>query len=154
MGKSKGQSQSQTSTGSPSTVKKTLDSSSMVSSDEEPIKWKIDPASSYIEELARRVATGEIKRTEEFLDEDGKWHCTKCGACCLNISWCMPHNMVEGTTRCKYLDTDTMECTIYEDRPKICRVDAWERNPPPFEAMVCAAQYEMNIDERTTTDSE
>jgi Fe-S-cluster containining protein len=65
---------------------------------------------------------------EDFLDEDGSWQCNACGACCEDISWCLPSWQVEGTTRCKYLLPDRT-CKIYEARPWICRMksfDGWE----------------------------
>lgn len=48
--------------------------------------------------------------------------CTKCGLCCRNI-----HNIPQlaafdlGNGVCKYLKNNL--CSIYEERPEICRVD-------------------------------
>jgi len=50
--------------------------------------------------------------------------CTVCGLCCQNIS-----NIKElkefdlGNGVCKYFDYSTRGCSIYEDRPDVCRVD-------------------------------
>jgi uncharacterized protein len=50
--------------------------------------------------------------------------CTSCGLCCQNIT-----NIEElktydlGNGTCKYFDCISNECTIYSDRPDICRVD-------------------------------
>lgn len=50
--------------------------------------------------------------------------CTSCGLCCQNIS-----NIAElksydlGNGTCKYFDKVNNLCTIYENRPDICRVD-------------------------------
>lgn len=54
--------------------------------------------------------------------------CTQCGLCCQNISKILPEfDLGNGT--CKYYDPDTKLCTIYEDRPLVCRVkDYWLLN--------------------------
>jgi len=50
--------------------------------------------------------------------------CTGCGLCCQNIT-----NIKElkefdlGNGICKYFDYNSRECTIYEYRPNICKVD-------------------------------
>jgi len=50
--------------------------------------------------------------------------CTSCGLCCQNI-----RNIEElkefdlGNGTCKYFNYNNQECTIYEHRPNICRVD-------------------------------
>jgi len=44
-----------------------------------------------------------------FLDADGKWQCTKCGACCRFV-------------RCKLVLPDNT-CPIYDTRPYMCRTD-------------------------------
>ena len=50
--------------------------------------------------------------------------CTSCGLCCQNIS-----NIKElkdfdlGNGICKYFDSLSNSCSIYENRPVICRVD-------------------------------
>ena len=47
--------------------------------------------------------------------------CSKCGACCKNIAGLgLPHN---GDGVCTNLDQKSNTCSIYEDRPEICRVD-------------------------------
>jgi Fe-S-cluster containining protein len=79
----------------------------------------------------RRI-TEDPPGTEEFLDEEGKWQCTGCGACCEDVRWCLPDWMVHGTTRCKHL-TEDKQCAIYEDRPWVCRMstfqDVVDKNP-------------------------
>ena len=50
--------------------------------------------------------------------------CTKCGVCCQSIS-----NIPElknndlGNGVCRYFDNLTNECTIYDTRPTVCRID-------------------------------
>ncbi len=47
--------------------------------------------------------------------------CSQCGACCKNITGLgLPHN---GDGICAYLDRDNNMCSIYEERPEICRVE-------------------------------
>lgn len=56
---------------------------------------------------------------EDFLDEDRKWQCIKCGSCCLDVSLILPE-FADPDGVCKYLGGDN-ECTIYEERPEVCR---------------------------------
>lgn len=53
--------------------------------------------------------------------EDGKWKCTKCGACCHFVRLVIPQ-FDRGDGACIYLTTENT-CAIYETRPEICRVD-------------------------------
>tara|TARA_Y100000593_G_C4082350_1_gene224474 strand:- start:147 stop:446 length:300 start_codon:yes stop_codon:yes gene_type:complete len=47
--------------------------------------------------------------------------CSQCGACCRNVKKIgLPHDE-DGV--CLKLDKKTNTCTIYENRPEICRVD-------------------------------
>ena len=48
------------------------------------------------------------------------FNCDKCGLCCK-----MTHGtpLDRGDGNCKHLDIDKGLCTIYENRPPICRVD-------------------------------
>lgn len=47
--------------------------------------------------------------------------CTKCGACCRLVGTLDPE-LDRGDLVCKYLGDDNL-CTVYETRPRICRVD-------------------------------
>lgn len=47
--------------------------------------------------------------------------CTQCGLCCQNISKILPEFDL-GNGVCKYYDPEVKLCTIYEDRPLVCRV--------------------------------
>lgn len=50
------------------------------------------------------------------------FHCDKCGACCRNLHKSpMYQSLHDGDGICRYLAGN--ECSIYEDRPLICRVD-------------------------------
>jgi len=50
--------------------------------------------------------------------------CTSCGLCCQNISTVEELKAFDlGNGVCKYFDTISNKCKIYEDRPQICRVD-------------------------------
>ena len=50
--------------------------------------------------------------------------CTSCGLCCQNISNIKDLKEYDlGNGTCKYLDSISNLCTIYENRPDICRVD-------------------------------
>lgn len=50
--------------------------------------------------------------------------CSSCGLCCRNISKIKQlENYNLGNGICKYLDTKTDLCTIYEKRPDICCID-------------------------------
>jgi len=50
--------------------------------------------------------------------------CTSCGLCCQNISSVKELKKFDlGNGVCKYFDEISNQCTIYETRPDICRVD-------------------------------
>jgi hypothetical protein len=50
--------------------------------------------------------------------------CSGCGACCMDVRH-VPElaEYVSGTGRCSKLAPDNKTCTIYTDRPLVCRVD-------------------------------
>jgi hypothetical protein len=56
--------------------------------------------------------------------------CEKCGNCCRNLSNSPLYKELDtGYGICRYFDESTNECTIYENRPLICRVDEfYEKN--------------------------
>ena len=48
--------------------------------------------------------------------------CNKCGECCRNIKYSELYSEFDdGTGKCKYLSGNS--CSIYYDRPLLCRVD-------------------------------
>jgi Fe-S-cluster containining protein len=50
--------------------------------------------------------------------------CTSCGLCCQNIGGIKELKEFDlGNGICKYFDFGNRKCSIYEDRPNICRVD-------------------------------
>lgn len=49
--------------------------------------------------------------------------CTKCGLCCKNVGRnSLYKDLDRGDGICKNL-TNTMSCSVYEDRPLLCRID-------------------------------
>ena len=60
----------------------------------------------------------------DFLDLNGKWQCTRCGACCQNVRSILPQ-FATASGRCMHLaiDYDAPEktyCSIYSGRPSVC----------------------------------
>jgi len=53
---------------------------------------------------------------------ESKFNCDGCGLCCLRAPKILT-SLDRGDGLCKYFDTNTHECTIYESRPLICNVD-------------------------------
>ena len=50
--------------------------------------------------------------------------CTTCGECCKKVNLSAETSSLDrGDGTCVYFDTKTNLCSIYEDRPNICRVD-------------------------------
>jgi Fe-S-cluster containining protein len=50
--------------------------------------------------------------------------CTGCGLCCQNISEIEELKEFDlGNGVCRYYNQLTKECSIYQDRPLVCRVD-------------------------------
>lgn len=50
--------------------------------------------------------------------------CTQCGVCCQHVHWAEETKFLDrGDGTCKYYATDSKQCTIYAERPDICRVD-------------------------------
>ena len=50
--------------------------------------------------------------------------CSSCGACCMNVRH-VPElaEYTSETGRCSKLASDNKTCTIYDERPLVCRVD-------------------------------
>lgn len=54
------------------------------------------------------------------------FNCDKCGLCCIGLNKSETTAFLhDGDGICRYLDLDTMLCTIYEKRPLVCRVDEY-----------------------------
>ncbi len=50
--------------------------------------------------------------------------CNKCGACCKSVSLSQETQFLDrGDGMCRHLNMLNNKCSIYEDRPDICRVD-------------------------------
>jgi Fe-S-cluster containining protein len=113
---------------------------------------KLDLKAELLTELREMHEAGEDPPgTDDFLDEDRKWQCTACGACCEDVRWCLPEWMVEGTTRCKHLLEDN-RCAIYEARPWVCKMSAFQPMPAKHVARGCA--YMRNKFRGTPSESE
>lgn len=52
------------------------------------------------------------------------FYCDKCGLCCQHLNNNSIYNdMHNGNGICFYYDVNSKLCTIYENRPIVCRVD-------------------------------
>lgn len=50
--------------------------------------------------------------------------CTSCGKCCRNVSLSKQTAFLDrGDSICRYFNEDTNLCTIYNQRPLVCRVE-------------------------------
>lgn len=60
---------------------------------------------------------------KDFLDANGKWRCTMCGACCKTVAafHTFPRQWVNNKGGCKQ-QTNKGKCRIYENRPHYCHV--------------------------------
>ena len=59
-----------------------------------------------------------------YLDSKTIFPCTICGLCCQNISAIEELKSYDlGDGICKYFDVTSNSCTIYNDRPNICKID-------------------------------
>lgn len=51
--------------------------------------------------------------------------CDRCGLCCENLAGILLYeDLDDGTGVCKYFDKGSRLCSIYEDRPDKCNIDA------------------------------
>lgn len=54
------------------------------------------------------------------------FECDKCGLCCVGLNKTeVTAYLHKGDGICKYLDFNTMLCTIYNERPIFCRVEEY-----------------------------
>jgi len=52
--------------------------------------------------------------------------CTQCGACCRHVNLSNQTDFLDrGDGICRYHDLTSHLCTIYENRPAVCRVDTY-----------------------------
>lgn len=50
--------------------------------------------------------------------------CFRCGACCRHVNTAQETQFLDrGDGACRHLDSTNKSCSIYENRPDICRVD-------------------------------
>lgn len=80
---------------------------------------------------------------------DRKFDCSKCGLCCRSLGrnpMFRELGMDPGDGVCKFLDQETNLCTIYEDRPLICRVDDLYDELQLSKKMTKSEWHKMNSD--------
>lgn len=89
-----------------------------------------------------------------------RFPCTKCGACCKNISGIKELESYDlGNGICKYLDMQSNTCRIYGNRPDICSVEIMYEKMY-FRHYSKAVFYALNIEsckilqEKESVDSE
>jgi Fe-S-cluster containining protein len=60
---------------------------------------------------------------KDFLDAEGKWACTQCGACCKTVAAfeAFPRQWLNKKGGCTQ-QTSKGKCHIYANRPSFCRV--------------------------------
>ena len=73
-------------------------------------------------QLGDAMQSPEPSDTEDFL-EGGKWKCIECGACCLKIGHILPRLKQPDSMACSKLAGT--RCSIYADRPLVCRAKAF-----------------------------
>lgn len=50
--------------------------------------------------------------------------CTQCGLCCQHVHLADETRFLDrGDGTCRHYNADSKQCTIYDERPDICRVD-------------------------------
>ena len=50
--------------------------------------------------------------------------CTRCGECCCHVQGSeLTSHLDDGSGVCRHFDRTALECSIYHDRPLICRID-------------------------------
>ena len=75
-------------------------------------------------DAAGRPVDVNLRLSCSFPGSDDMFDCDCCGLCCQNIrnSEIYAH-LDRGDGVCRYYDDDTRLCSIYENRPDLCRVD-------------------------------
>ena len=69
------------------------------------------------------------------------FYCDKCGYCCRSLSGVSVFQKLDrGDGVCKHFDEATNLCTIYEQRPLLCRVD--ESYTAYFQSLFSEEEYE------------
>lgn len=58
------------------------------------------------------------------MKDNKSFACDRCGCCCMQLDLSeIYHDLDRGDGVCKYFDTETKLCSIYEKRPIKCNVD-------------------------------
>lgn len=56
--------------------------------------------------------------------QEMKFPCTACGKCCRKVGSCSETQFLDrGDSICRFFNEETNLCSIYEDRPLVCRVE-------------------------------
>ncbi len=83
---------------------------------------------------------------QDFLDDDGRWRCIGCGACCRKPLYHLPFDRGDGV--CREL-TPENQCAIYERRPAMCRVETFRDFDDPEahldQALDCASAFNVMV---------
>ena len=59
-----------------------------------------------------------------FMNDTIPFPCSSCGQCCRRVSHSNQTKYLDGGDGvCRYLDKQSNLCSIYEDRPLVCRVE-------------------------------
>lgn len=72
----------------------------------------------------------KIDITKDYADDGFEpFPCIACGQCCRNVHLSpLTEYLSRGDGVCKYLDNFTNLCTIYEERPLICKVKEYYKS--------------------------
>ncbi|MFV5467750.1 YkgJ family cysteine cluster protein [Acinetobacter towneri] len=61
-----------------------------------------------------------------MIREEQPFSCYQCGACCRHVNFSnLTKYLDRGDGVCRYHDAQSNLCTIYENRPEICRIDKY-----------------------------
>ena len=88
-----------------------------------------------------------MAEVSDFIDENGKWKCIECGACCLSIQLFPElYKFHRGDGGCKHLKSN-MRCRIYAKRPGVCRTDVNHPDTPDLVRAAACAAVKTQMDE-------
>ena len=80
-----------------------------------------------------------------YLNGEGKWRCTRCGACCTFVSLLPPlKHLDRGDGVCKNLRIEPVgtSCAVFEERPELCRT---KQHVPDLARAVACAQVNLVV---------
>lgn len=72
----------------------------------------------------------KIDITKDYADDGFEpFPCIACGQCCRNVHLSpLTNYLSRGDGVCQYLDEDSNLCSIYEERPLVCKVEEYYQN--------------------------